>query len=464
MSRTYIAVDFGGGSGRVIAGSLAGGRLSLSQVHRFDNRQVWLGNHLYWDFPMLFDEMMIGLRKAAEQYSDIVSIGIDTWGVDFGLVDKAGNLLGNPMCYRDPATEPMLPLFFSRENREQHYAEAGLQPMAINSMYRLMAMQNEGDRRLDIAEHLLFMPDLFSFYLTGNWSNEYTIASTSELLDARTRDWNRPLIKRLGLPEHIFGSIVMPGQSRGTLLPEIAQRLGMNPDVEVIAVGSHDTASAVHAIEGTYTADRTAFLSSGTWSLLGVELDSPITVPEAEAAGFSNEGGTNGRIHFLQNITGLWILQQLVAGWKAKGDTVAYPELVKMASEAECSTIIDVDDPVFARPGDMEQTIREYCHSHALTSPEGKGETVLCVLRSLADRYRRGIEGLNRLLPAPVEHLHIIGGGSRNQLLNDLTAQATGLKVSAGPAEATAIGNIIMQAQAAAEISSPSQITEIIEP
>ncbi|MCM1482770.1 MAG: rhamnulokinase [Muribaculaceae bacterium] len=464
MSKTYIAADFGGGSGRIIAGSLADGRLTLRQIHRFDNRQVWLGKHLHWDFPMLYDEMLIGLRKAAAEYSDIVSIGIDTWGVDFGLVDSCGNLLGNPVCYRDPATEPMLERFTATTDMDAHYSVAGLQTIAINSMYRLMAMKDEGDRRLDIAEHLLFTPDLFSFFLTGDYSNEYTIASTSELLDARKHTWNYQLIESLGLPAHIFGPIIMPGQSRGTLLPDVALRTGMAPNVKVVAVGSHDTASAVHAIPGSYTADGTAFLSSGTWSLLGVELDSPITSPEARQAGFSNEGGTCSRIHFLQNITGLWILQQLVDGWKQRGLTSSYPELVQMAREASTDTLIDVDHPSFSRPGNMEEAIVRYCRERSLTPPSGQGEMVLCVLRSLADRYRRGIEELNKLLPAPVKRLHIIGGGSKNELLNSLTAEATGFEVTAGPAEATAIGNIIMQAQADGAISSPSDITEIIEP
>ena len=463
MSKTYLAADFGGGSGRVMAGSLTGGRLTLEQIHRFDNRQVRLGNHIYWDFPMLFDEMMTGLRKAAARFSDIRSIGVDTWGVDFGLVDSCGNLLGNPVCYRDPATEPVFEKYCAANDMTAQYATAGIQQMPINSIYRLLAMKSEGDRRLDITDHLLFTPDLFSYYLTGNPSNEYTIASTSELLDAKKKAWSYPLIEQLGLPAHIFGNIIMPGESRGCILPHIAEATGLSADVKVVAVGSHDTASAVHAIEGTYTKDRTAFLSSGTWSLLGVELDSPITTPEAREAGFTNEGGTCGRIHFLQNITGLWILQQLVAVWKHRGLTTSCPELVEMARQADIDTIIDVEDPVFAHPGDMEKTITDYCRSHNLTVPSTQGEMVLCVLRSLADRYRRGIEGLNRLLPHPVERLHIIGGGSRNELLNRLTAEATGLNVTAGPAEATAIGNIIMQAQADGAISSPADITEIIE-
>lgn len=463
MSKTYIAVDFGGGSGRVIAGSLSGGTLTLTEVHRFTNRQVRLGRHLYWDFLMLYDEMMTGLRKAAKRYDDIYSIAIDTWGVDFGLIDRNGNLLGNPVCYRDEATVPMPDRFFATEDRGNHYHEAGLQPMTINSLFRLMAMREENDPKLEAAEHLLFMPDLFSYYLTGVATNEYTIASTSELLLARERTWNRPLIHRLGLPEKIFCPIVMPGETRGTLKPEVARRLNLSEDVKVVAVGSHDTASAVHAIKGDYGTDGTAFLSSGTWSLLGVELDEPITVAEAEAAGFSNEGGTNGKIHFLQNITGLWILQQLVAGWETKGMTRSYPELVAMAQASDCDTVIDVDDELFQRPGDMEAAIDSYCKNHGLKAPASQGDTVRCVLLSLADRYRRGIEGLNRLLPTPVKRLHIIGGGSRNQLLNQLTAQSTGLEVSAGPAEATAIGNIIMQAQASGELADTATITEIIE-
>lgn len=463
---TFLAADFGAGSGRVIAGSLRHNRLELKEIHRFANCRVQLGSHTYWDFPMLYAQMMEGLRKAAALYSDIVSIGIDTWGVDFGLVDHNGALLGLPICYRDNTTDSFPALLQGMVSPRRLYEESGLQPLAINSVYRLMAMQHEQDPKLPAARHLLFMPDLLSFFLCGVAANEYTIASTSQLLDARTRSWNKELISRLNLPADIFCPIVNPGTALGTILPHVAESTGLSPEVKVVAVGGHDTACAVHAAASTpyYQPGVTAFLSSGTWSLLGVELSEPVTTGKAENAGFSNEGGTCHRIHFLQNITGLWILQRLVDEWKANGVEHSYPRLVELAENSHCSTIINVDDPIFANPVNMAKAIHGYCATHSLKAPESQGDMVRCVLLSLADRYRMGIEQLNSLIPDHVSRIHIIGGGSRNQLLNALTAQATGMEVTAGPAEATAIGNILIQAQAAGAISSLTDITEIIEP
>lgn len=463
---TFLAADFGAGSGRVIAGSLRHNRLELKEIHRFANCRVQLGNHTYWDFPMLYAQMLEGLRKAAALYSDIVSIGIDTWGVDFGLVDHNGALLGLPICYRDNSTDPFPALLQGMVSSRRLYEESGLQPLAINSIYRLMAMQHEQDPKLPAARHLLFMPDLLSFFLCGVAANEYTIASTSQLLDARTRSWNKELVSRLNLPPEILCPIVEPGTALGTILPQVAEQTGLSKEVKVIAVGGHDTACAVHAAASTpyYQPGVTAFLSSGTWSLLGVELSEPVTTEKAENAGFSNEGGTCRRIHFLQNITGLWILQRLVDEWKATGVEHSYPRLVELAENSNCSTIINVDDPAFANPAKMANAIHSYCAAHSLPAPGSQGDMVRCVLLSLADRYRRGIEQLNSLISNPVSRIHIIGGGSRNQLLNALTAQATGMEVTAGPAEATAIGNILIQAQAAGVINSLTDISEIIEP
>lgn len=321
---TYLAVDFGGGSGRVMAGSICQGTLKLEEVYRFPNRQVRMGNHVYWDFLALFDEMKNGLRQAVRKGYHIRSIGIDTWGVDFGLIDRNGNLLGNPVCYRDPRTDGLLEEFFG-DNLVRHYSEAGIQVMSINTLFQLYSMKKSGDTQLEVADRLLFMPDLFSYFLTGVANNEYCIASTSELLDARSRTWNQPLIHRLGVPAHLFGDIVMPGTVRGKLKREIAEEIGLTDEVDVIAVGSHDTASAVYAIPSTQVdKSRCAFLSSGTWSLLGIELDEPILTEEACRAGFTNEGGVGGKIRFLQNITGLWILQRLMAQWKERGERCEY--------------------------------------------------------------------------------------------------------------------------------------------
>lgn len=315
MKEAYLAIDFGGGSGRVIAGCLSEGELVLDTIYRFPNRQVRMGGHVYWDFLSLFEDMKTGIRMAVEKGYTLKSIGIDTWGVDFGLIDKQGNLVGNPVCYRDSRTDGMPEQVFRRIDPRTHYAVAGTQVMAINTLFQLYAMKQKGSPLLEVADKLLFMPDLFSYFLTGVANNEYSIASTSELMDIQARQWNYPLIRELGLPEHLFGNIVMPGESRGTLKPEVKEELGLEYDVEVIAVASHDTASAVYAVPPAAGGEVTAFLSSGTWSLLGVLTDVPILSEEARMNGFTNEGGAEGKICFLQNITGLWILQKLMGEW-----------------------------------------------------------------------------------------------------------------------------------------------------
>lgn len=461
---TYLAVDFGGGSGRVMAGTIDNGRLTLEEVYRFPNRQIRMGNYIYWDFLALFGEMKTGLRLAAHKGYSIKSIGIDTWGVDFGLIDRQGNLLGNMVCYRDPRTNGLPEELFGHMDISRHYAEAGIQVMPINTLFQLYSMKKNGDVQLELADKLLFMPDLFSFFLTGVANNEYCIASTSEMLDARKRTWNYPLIDSLGLPERLFGEIVMSGTVRGKLKADIAEEIGMNGEVDVVAVGSHDTASAVFAVPavtgGVNT--RKAFLSSGTWSLLGVELDEPILTEEARLAGFTNEGGVGGKIRFLQNITGLWILQQLIAQWKERGEDAEYETLITAAENAEIDSIIRVDDEVFQSPLNMEKAIADYCREHRLAVPKTCGEYVLCILKSLAQRYKQGVTQLNSLLPSPVTQLHIIGGGCRNRLLNRLTEEALGIPVYAGPVEATAIGNILVQALACGEIKTRDEITEII--
>ena len=445
---TYLAVDFGAGSGRVIAGTVRDGRLELDELHRFSNRQVRIGHHLYWDFPALFEEMKEGLRRAAEKYADVESIGIDTWGVDFGLVDAAGNLMGNPICYRDAYTEHLPQEVFRRIDESELYAKAGIQVMAINTLFQLYALKKENEAWLRDACHLLFMPDLFAYYLTGVCGNEYTIASTSGLLDARRRVWDSSLIKGLGLPVHLFrDKLFMPGMVRGTLLPDVAMETGLPSSVKVVAVGAHDTASAVHAIPFRFGKEQTsAFLSSGTWSLLGILRNEPILTEAARAGGFSNEGGVEGKICFLQNITGLWILQSLARQWADRGWRTDYDYLVAEAEKVEEVPTIEVDAPDFLHPGDMEATIAAYCQTRGRKAPVTQGEYVRCILQSLAVRYRMGIEGLNKLLPQPVECLHIIGGGSRNRLLNRLTEEALGIPVFPGPVEATALGNLLVQA------------------
>ena len=429
----HIACDFGGGSGRVMAGWLENGAVRLEEVHRFENRPINLRGALRWNFPSLLIGMKTGLQKAAEKYgSRIVSIGIDTWGVDFGIIGSHGYLLDMPVCYRDSRTKGLPERYFSTRDRHEHYAHNGTQVMEINTLFQLLAMKEKAS--LPSGAKLLFMPDLFSYYLTGVANNEYTIASTSQLLNARTRQWDWELIEDAGLPRSLFQEIVMPGTERGCIRPEIAEETGLSPNVKVIAVASHDTASAVMSIPPME--EPTAFLSSGTWSLLGVSLKEPILTPQACDAGFTNEGGASGSITFLSNITGLWILQRLAQEW----ETHDWAWMTAEARKVKNVPLIDVDDSAFTAPESMQQAVNE-----AVGKKLTQGETVRCVLKSLAKRYATAIRDLNAMLPEPVQRLHIIGGGSQNTLLNELTANATGLKVTTGDVEATAIGNVMAQ-------------------
>ena len=459
MKKVYLAADFGGGSGRVMAGWLEDGRIVMEEVHRFGNRQVRLGGHLYWDFPALFEDMKAGLKAAASKGYNVESIGVDTWGVDFGLVDRDGLLLGNPVCYRDERTAGMPDAVSKILDPAEHYNTTGIQVMEINTLSQLYSMK--GSAQLEAADKLMFMPDLFSYFLTGEGGNEYCIASTSELIDAQARDWSWETIRTLGLPEKIFGKIIMPGNVRGTLRSDIADETGLGA-VKVVAVGSHDTASAVVALPAIDSDGYVAFLSSGTWSLLGVELPEPILTEEARLAGFTNEGGVGGRIRFLQNITGLWILQRLMAEWKERGEEVSYSELISAAQAASIESIIPVDDPLFMNPSSMEMAVCDYCALTSQAVPQSKAEIARCLFLSLAERYRDAIAGLNGMLQEPLKRLHIIGGGSQNALLNQMTANALGIPVWAGPVEATAMGNILVQTMAAGELSGIAEIREVV--
>lgn len=446
MTQAYIAVDFGAGSGRVIAGLPGGdGSINIIEIHRFENRRVRLGQHVYWDFPALWAEMIAGLRKAVDAGYHIESIGVDTWGVDFGLLDARGNLLGNPVCYRDPSIAGAAERFLHGRDTDSHYSQAGIQIMDINSLYRLADMAKTSPEIIAAADRLLFMPDLFCYYLTGVACNEYTISTTSGLIDARSRMWNRELIAEAGLPERLFGNIVMPGDIIGYLTDDVLESTGINYKVPVVAVASHDTASAVAEVKAYGYGGSNAFISSGTWSLLGVVTDSPILTPEAREAGFSNEGAAYGKICLLQNITGLWIMQRMMEQWGCND----YDEITARAEESEFESVIDVDDDAFVNPTDMCTAIDRYCESHDMKVPTSRGDYARCALQSLAMRYKRGIDDLNRLLPHPVTSLTIVGGGSRNRLLNELTHLTTGLPVVCGAAEATAMGNIAVLHRAA---------------
>ena len=442
MKEAYLAIDFGGGSGGVIAGCLSEGELVLDTIYRFPNRQVRMGGHVYWDFLSLFEDMKTGIRMAVEKGYTLKSIGIDTWGVDFGLIDKQGNLLGNPVCYRDGRTEGMPEEFFSKVDVKAHYAESGTQVMAINTLFQLYAMKKEDNAQLKAADKLLFMPDLFSYYLTGVANNEYSIASTSELLDAKARTWNFKLIRELGLPEHLFGEVVMPGTSRGFLKPEIKEQIGIDYEVEVIAVASHDTASAASVVPLSAEGEKVAFLSSGTWSLLGVMSDEPILTEEARLAGFTNEGGYQNRYRYLKNIMGLWMIQSVR---REMAPQQSFDEICRRASKEKILSLVDCNDERFLSPQSMTAAVQEFCRETGQQEPVTISELACVIYNSLARCYGETKEQMESLLNRKFPRIYIIGGGSNAEYLNELTARYAGCQVSAGPTEATALGNLLCQ-------------------
>lgn len=442
----YLAFDLGASSGRALLGIYENDNLRLEETHRFPNRMVNINGHFHWDILQLFDEIKIGLAKTAQAgHTDIRSLGVDTWGVDFGLIGRNGVLLGNPYAYRDIGEEYMEKVF-DIIPRDELYKKTGIQFMPFNSIFQLYRLVHDQNPLLDVAEKLLFTPDLLNYFLTGEMASEYTIASTSQLLDPWTKTWQTELFDRLGLPINIMADIVEPGTKIGTLRKEIAEEAGL-AQIDVIAPASHDTASAVAAVPAQ--SDNWAYLSSGTWSLLGINSPEPILTESALQNNFTNEGGVDGNIRFLKNVAGLWLVQRCKSDWAKEGEDIGFAELADLAEKAGPSTChIDPDDAQFANPVNMPDAIVEYCRETDQPAPKTKGQVIRCALESLAQKYKQVIDSLNDMLPQPVERLHIVGGGSKNELLNRLTEEATGLQVLTGPAEATGMGNIIVQRQA----------------
>ncbi len=453
MPNKYLAFDLGAESGRAILGTLAGDHLSLTEIHRFENAPIMQAGHLRWQASRLLNELQQGLVRAAQQgHRDIAAIGIDTWGVDFGLLDRSDQLLENPVAYRDARTNGMVERGFELIPAEELYALTGIQIMPINTLYQLLSLVEAKAAVLQAAESLLFMPDLFNFMLTGAKAAEYSIASTSQLLNARTRAWAAELFARLNLPLRLMQPVIMPGTRLGKLLPPIAGATGLRT-AEVIACGGHDTACAVAAIPAQ--AANWAYISSGTWSLVGVERDEPILDERGRNYNFTNEGGLNNKIRLLRNTMGLWLLQRCRKDWAAAGAAHEYAELIALAERAPAfHAIIDPDAPVFINPGNMPQAIADFCRQTQQAPPASKGACVRTILESLAFRYRCIIARINAVSAAPVEVIHLVGGGSQNELLNQFTANATGLPVIAGPVETTALGNVISQAISCGEIAT----------
>jgi len=461
MSRhSYLAFDLGAESGRAILGTLDRGRLSLREIHRFPNGPVDLAGRLHWDAPALFGEIRKGLSLAAAAAPDAPeSIAVDTWGVDFGLVDRAGELVDLPFAYRDLRNIGAMETFLARVPRERVYELTGIQFLPFNSLFQLQALREHDPGLLERAADLLFMPDLFAFFLTGTRMNEATIASTSQLLDPRTGAWCRELIAALGIDASLFHDPIPPGRIAGRLLPELASAAGLS-GISVAAVASHDTASAVASVPAR--GEDWAYISSGTWSLMGIELPSPLITPRVRALNFTNEGGMDGRVRFLKNIAGLWLLQQCRRKWSADGP-VSYDELTGLASDAApFRAFVNPDDPVFLNPPDMPAAIREHCAAFGQPVPETRAEIVRCILESLALKYRAVLDEIREVSGRSIRRIHIIGGGSRNETLCRYAADAMGLPVMAGPVEATAAGNILVQSLALGHLRSPEEIRETI--
>lgn len=459
--KAYLAIDLGASSGRVMAGLFDGKKLELDELHRFPNGGHRIGDNFYWDFVGLFSEIKAGLAKAARQYGkNLVSAGVDTWGVDYGLLDRGGYLLGLPHQYRDPRTDGMMERSFRRVPRRRLYEVTGIQFMFFNSIYQLMAESARRSPALANANRILFAPDLLNYWLTGKQVNEYTMASTSQLLDARTRTWAKGLIRRLGLPARIFAPVVQPGTTLGEALPSVCEETGLGK-LKIIAPGCHDTASAVAAVpaEGS---DH-AYLSSGTWSLMGVETRAPVINDRAYEFGFTNEGGVCGSIRLLKNICGLWLSQECRRIWKQNGIEVGFEDLRRDALAAKpFAALIDPDYAEFATPGDMPARIAAYCKRTGQKAPVTPGETARVIYDSLALRYREVFGMLESLTGRTISTLHVVGGGTRETVLNQFTADSLNRTVHAGPVEATALGNILMQMLATKTIRSLSQGRELI--
>jgi rhamnulokinase len=457
----FLAFDLGAASGRAIAGRFDGELLSLEEIHRFANGPVRVRDSLHWDVLRLFSELKQGLLRAVHEYDlKLVSLGLDTWGVDFALLDKQGALLGNPYHYRDARTDGMLEEAYRRVPREEIFEQTGIQFLQINTLYQLLSMAIQDSPLLSTADKLLMTPDLFNYWFTDRKVSERTIASTSQCLNPQTGDWATALAEKMGIPTRIFPEIVQAGRVLGQLRPAIAGETGAS-GVSVVAPGCHDTACAVAAVPAE--TDRYAYISSGTWSVMGAEVKEPVITAQSLAYNFTNEGGVCDTIRLLDNLTGLWLIQECRRTWMAQGDALSYQGMTQMAEAAPPFTaLVDTGASDFLSPGDMPARIHEFCVRTAQELPEGKGAVVRAVLESLALKYRRTLERLEELLGYPMQAVHIIGGGSQNQLLNQFTADAVGHPVVAGPVEATAIGNIVMQMLALGYVASLEEGRELV--
>ena len=454
--RHFAAIDLGATSGRVILATLNEGKIDMEEIHRFPDPIIQMQGHFYWDFPAIFQSVVKGLAKIAERGISIESIGIDTWGVDFVIFGKDGAMLRLPYCYRDPHTADAPDKFFERMSRKELYDKTGIQIMNFNSVFQLDTLRRNSCSAMKAADKILFIPDALAYLLTGEMVTEYTIASTAQMINPRTKQWDLDILERLELTPDNFGRMIMPGEKIGELSPDVQRLTGLNA-VPVIAVASHDTGSAVAAVPAT---DKNfAYLSSGTWSLMGIESPEPIISEESFVMNFTNEGGIEGTIRVLKNICGMWLLERCRTEWPE----MDYPTLIAEAESAEpFRSLIDPDADCFANPESMTTAIADYCRATEQPIPQSIGEFTRCIFESLALRYRQVMTMLSELSPIAINRLYVIGGGARNNTLNQFTANALGIPVETGSSESTAIGNVMMQAKWAGVVDSISDMRRMI--
>ncbi|MFC7335664.1 rhamnulokinase family protein [Haloferula chungangensis] len=461
QKKVYLAVDLGAGSGRVLAGEFDGSRIELRELNRFENTPVELPDGWHWNITSLYQNILEGLKIAAKEYGDAaVSVGVDTWGVDYALIDKKGGMLGLPYQYRDSRTDEMMETAYAKVPKKEIYEATGIQFMFFNSIFQLLSEVEGGNGAIDQAEDILFMPDLVAYWLSGEKSQERSIVSTTQLYNPVKKDWDFDLIEKLGLPKHLFKKIKEPGTELGTLRPNVAELTGFK-NLKVVTVAGHDTASAVAAVPSD--APVPAYISSGTWSLMGLELPEPVISDQSFDDAFTNEIGINNSVRFLKNICGLWLVQESRRFWLSKGEKYEFGELAALAGEAEpFRSLINPDDPRFSTAGRMPEKIQEFCRETGQAVPETPGEIVRCINESLAMRYAEVWDRLMTYTDQKPEVLHVVGGGCQDRLLNQFTANAIGVTVKAGPVEATGLGNILAQMLADGAISSLAEGREIV--
>ena len=467
LAPIHLAIDLGASGGRVLAGQILEKGIAVEEVHRFTNGGLHVGKRLVWNLIGLWQEIVEGLNKAASKYgSRVQSVGADTWGVDYVLLDRNDDLVGPCFCYRDSRTQGMMDVAFERMSRQDIFRHTGLQFMEINTAYQLLSMRCENSPLLDIAERFLMVPDFLHWQLSGEKCNEFTNASTTQLLNPETCDWSDEVIAALDLPRGIFSQPLQPGTSLGKLTAATCNATQLHSEVEVILPATHDTGSAVLAVPASTFAQSSpdwCYISCGTWSLMGVELARPLLNDACQLFNFTNEGGVQGSVRLLKNISGLWIVQQCRAQWKREGHDWSWDRLTQLADQSPSMvSLIDTDDSIFAAPDNMPEAIREYCRRTGQPTPQSEGEIIRCALESLALRYRMVLGYLEQLVGNQLSTIHMVGGGVQNRLLCQLAADACGRSVVAGPVEATAIGNIMMQAVGTGQLSSIQQARDLV--